>query len=95
MYTKVHNPHGLDPISRSREENFKAWLLSKVGDEKEVSSILQNLRESGVCKSLIVSYLKEFPAWWEACKSRKNSDSGKTGAEKKKSIAEKRKNAEQ
>ena len=80
---------------KKREENFEAWLLSKVSDKQVASSILRKLREFGICKNLVIRYLKEFPAWWDACKSRKNSESGKAGAKEKKSIAEKKKNAKQ
>jgi hypothetical protein len=79
--------------TQKREENFKAWLLSKFSDE-EATSLLRGARDHGVYKKLVIMYLEEFEIWWKFHKSRKNSDSGKTGARKKKSMAKKKENAE-
>jgi hypothetical protein len=80
--------------AEKKEENFKNWLLSKVSSE-EAFSILSKAKDYGVHKMLVIMYLQDFPAWFKDYNSRRNRESGKTGAKEKKSMAEKRKNAKQ
>jgi hypothetical protein len=69
--------------SEKREERFRSWLNDRLRASPRLFDLrMSGIKGLGIARQMFISYLKTYPAWWEAEKSRINRKGGDARAQK-------------